>query len=154
MRKLEVVIIVMFTIIVLLLATLIIVIAHPGNTIGIIQGGIIDRVGFSAGMAYSDDGTSWTPLNGDLPGSSIVDPLYARIETTGPGYSGLVTITWKLIDGGGAEIKILPNYTTVTLTGSAGQIVYASADGSGLGFNFGPDAGMPDQYYIQAEVIA
>lgn len=122
--------------------------------ITILKGGKVVRVGLTGGISYSIDGSNWTAVGVGVPNSAIVDPLYARIEITADGYAGPITVTWKLIDdSSGIEVKVLTDYTSTTLTGSSGQIVYATTDGlNAPGYNFGPYCSTPGTVYVQAEV--
>lgn len=77
------------------------------------------------------DNSVWStsPLENDPLGAPA--HFYVRFVTS-TGYSGSVTITWQLQKGPswtnvvGASVT-----TTIVLTGSAGQTIYATADGSG-----------------------
>jgi len=116
------------------------------------RSGTITRTGITGLVGISIDGTTWVDYPNPIE-SSIADPLYARFRTTGSGYSGVVTITWKLIDvSSGAEVHTLTDYTTYTLTGNAGDVIYATADGSVSGnFDWGSYASIDGDYYIEID---
>jgi len=114
--------------------------------------GPIRRRGIVGVMDQSSDGSNWISYPDGLD-SSILDPLYIRFRTTASGYAGVVTITWKLVDtSSGIEIHTLSSYTTFTLSGNAGDRIFATADGTGWpGFDWGTYANTDTEYYIEAE---
>jgi len=88
--------------------------------LAILQGGIIEVVGLEGGISYSTDGINWTSIGGNLYNIPLGTSIFCRIEVTGSGYSGDVTITWKLLLSN-VELYTLANYTTTNLTGNIGH---------------------------------
>lgn len=80
-----------------------------------------------------DDSTySTSPLNGT--GSTA--HFYCRFVTTASGHSGSVTVTWQLQWRNNTVWQDVPGatiFTSTTMTGSAGQIIYATSTGSQTG---------------------
>jgi len=93
-----------------------------------IRGGTIEIVGLSAGMSYSTDGVSWTALGSGITNVPLGTTIYARIETTAVGYAGGISITWRLFFNA-MEIYTMADYTTATLSGATGDIIYCSPTG-------------------------
>jgi hypothetical protein len=104
-----------------------------------ITGNNVNVIG-SGGQMWYDEANSADPADwtADLPNrgsnGTYCDPWYSKINITSAGYSGSVTITWTLqydnsgtwTDVGGGASQV----TSTSLTGSAGQTIYASGDGS------------------------
>jgi hypothetical protein len=101
-----------------------------------INGGNVSVVGSgSMAMWYDETNSSsaaaWT---GTLSNIANGTAWYAKLNTTVAGYNGAVTITWTLqYDNSGTWTDVgggASQSTSVTLTGAAGQDVYASATGA------------------------
>jgi hypothetical protein len=101
-----------------------------------INGGTVSVVGSgSMAMWYDETNSSsaaaWT---GTLSNIANGTAWYAKLNTTVAGYNGAVTITWTLqYDNSGTWTDVgggASQSTSVTLTGAAGQDVYASATGA------------------------
>ena len=119
-----------------------------------IRGGHIYVVGLAGGMAYSLDGTTWTVLGANLDNVPLGSSIYSKIEITAAGYAGNVIITWILYqDGIAAYTKT--DYTTWTLSGNAGDVIFCSPDGTATG-QYDWSAQMTDfgDYEIEAEITA
>ena len=98
--------------------------------LGTINGGAVTVGGVTTGtITYStvaDGSGSWTTTLDPDTGS-----WYTKLEVNG-GYTGPVTVTWQLqsyatgswVDVGAATVS-----TSTSLTGSAGQVIYATATG-------------------------
>jgi len=139
-------------VVLLLLGLTLLITAPIALQLVIFKGGKMTRSGVSGTVEYSIDGSLWT--SEPEQESSIADPWYARIRITGPGYSGPIVITWKLVDDdSGIELLVKNNFTDYTLSGSAGDIIYCTSNGLGSpGYNWGPDTSTPDTYYIETIV--
>ncbi len=100
--------------------------------LGTITGGTVTVGGVTTGTIYysNDNSTNWSTS------LSPSGPWYAELNFNA-GYAGPVTITWQLeSDTSGTWTPISGDTVTTTgviLTGSAGQIVYASPNGAQTG---------------------
>jgi hypothetical protein len=101
-----------------------------------INGGSVSVVGSGSMQMWYDETNSssaaaWT---GTLSNIANGTAWYAKLNTTVAGYNGAVTITWTLqYDNSGTWTDVgggATQSTSVTLTGAAGQNVYASANGA------------------------
>jgi len=93
--------------------------------------------------------SDWTATLSNVGNSSA---WYAKFNTTSSGYNGAVTMTWTLQEDitGTWTDQSATQSTGVTLTGSAGQIVYASSDGSqALNKNWGSSTTTAGSYRIK-----
>lgn len=102
-------------------------------------GGEVTVGGIEASVWYSTTNTTTgTAWEANLYNLSIsTDDLFSKINITSAGYAGPVTITWKLQNKTGATWANVTGATTVTtsidLTGSVGQNIYASSSGGTSG---------------------
>jgi hypothetical protein len=100
-----------------------------------INGGSVSVVGSGSMQMWYDEGnsTSAAAWEGTLSNIANGTAWYAKLNTTVAGYNGAVTITWTLqYDNSGTWTDVgggATQSTSVTLTGAAGQNVYASATG-------------------------
>ena len=126
-----------------------------------INGGNVSVIGSGGQMWYNEANSTsaadWTSTLGSIGSNGTnCDPWYAKLNITSAGYSGVVTITWTLqydagtwTDVGGGASQI----TGTSLSGSAGQTIYASADGTqGSNMNWGQYSTSVDEYRVQAVI--
>jgi len=127
-----------------------------------INGNQVNVVGFGGSLWYDEANSANAPdWEATLPdiatNGSVCDPWYSKINITSAGYSGVVTVTWTLqylnvatwtdVGGGATES------TTFTLTGSTGDTIYASDDGTrGNNVNWGAYTANADQYRVKAVI--
>lgn len=127
-----------------------------------INGNQVNVVGFGGSMWYDEaNSTSAADWTADLPdiatNGSSCDPWYSKINITSAGYSGAVTVTWTLqylnvatwtdVGGGATES------TSFTLTGAAGDTIYATPTGVQSGNkNWGAYTATADQYRVKAVI--
>jgi hypothetical protein len=95
----------------------------------------------------------------DLAAVNATETWYCRLNTTGEGYAGNVSIVWfleKFDSNSSAWLRFAPLVnvtTTCTLTGLAGQKVYASADGLiANNMNWGNVTDTAGTYRVVAEI--
>jgi hypothetical protein len=128
-----------------------------------INGTQVNVVGFGGSMWYDEansaDPADWTATLPDVAtNGSLCDPWYSKINITSAGYSGAVTVTWTLQydSGGGNWLDVgggATQSTSFTLTGSAGDTIYASTDGTqGGNMNWGAYSATADQYRVRAVI--
>lgn len=114
------------------------------------RSGTVTVVAVQGGIALSLDNVTWTVVGGSLSNVAVGSSLYARDETTGSGYAGSVTITWVLLQDG-VEVYTLTDYTSATLSGLAGDVIYCSSDGSPASlFDWGSQITTSAIYEIEA----
>lgn len=127
-----------------------------------INGGQVTVVGGLGGSIWYDNANSAAPVDWTATLPSIgtngtnCDPWYTKLNITSAGYSGAVTVSWTLqylnvatwTDVGGATQS-----TSVTLTGSTGQTIYATATGIQSGNkNWGAYTASADEYRVKAVI--
>lgn len=139
----------------MLLAVLIAVLATSAGILAwylaTLLGGDIDTVTVTGGLSYSTDGSTWGSVGAGLTNFPLGATVYARAETTGSGYAGLVNVTWRLMQNG-VDLYVLEDYTQVILNGTAGDFIYCTPTGSGgPGFDFGAQITVPGTYTIAAD---
>jgi hypothetical protein len=114
-------------------------------------------VGTVAGNVwYSTNNAAAGPWTSTLTVGSNSSSWYSMVNFTS-GYTGQVKITWQLekMDTDWANVSGAKVTTTVTLTGSVGQPVYASGDGSittNRNWSQIPGATVNGEYRIEAYI--
>jgi len=137
------------TLITLLAIALVLVVY--ATILGTFTGSDVTVVTLSGDVQYCQNATGpWTTTLSNIGNGSA---WYARFETTSSGYAGLVNMTWGLLESG-TEVSPSVNQTTqVTLTGTSGQIIYASADGTTTGIkNWGANTTQAGTYQIKVTI--
>ena len=112
-----------------------------------------------AEITYSLTDLEAGPWSTTLDVGSVGTPWYARAEITVGDYNGPVTITWILeqetAPGSWSTVATYPDYTSVTLTGSIGQLIYATSDGAflvGTNLDWDADVGNAGTYHVIATI--
>jgi len=101
---------------------------YAASMLGTVRTGTITVYGLNAGASVSTDGTTWSALGADLD-IALGTNVYVRLQTTDVGISSPISITW-VIYLEGLEVTTLTDYTTATLDGTSGQLIYCSPDGT------------------------
>lgn len=135
-----------------LLAIALVIVAYA-TLLGIFTGGDVGVVSLNGTLKYNtDNSTTWySTLSGVANGSS----WYVMFNTTSSGYSGAVNITWQLQWSNGTDVSgATVNTNSFSLTGSAGQEIYAATNGLQSGNNdWGTDTTTAGTYRIEMTVV-
>jgi hypothetical protein len=105
-----------------------VVVAYAVVTIGTFQGGNVTVTRLTgAGVSYSPNESTWTSTL-----DAGMNAWYSKVSIDT--YTGPVTVTWQLQQNTGTWVGVGdPTTTTITLTGGANQLVYATANGQASG---------------------
>ncbi len=92
----------------------------------------------TSSIAYSADNNEIGTWSSTLTTASAADPFYPK-ASVGAGYSGPITITWKLQQKGASgwtDVSGATFTTSMYLDGSAQRTVYATDDGTYAADNY------------------
>jgi len=130
-------------------------IAYAVTTFGPFFGGTVTVVEVTINIEYSTENATdatWSSTLNNIPANQS---WYARFVVAEDGYSGTVEITWTLqTKVGGSWVDTATSVTTlVSLSGSQGQIVYASPDGSITNnYDWGVNCNSAGEYRIKVVI--
>ncbi len=143
-----------------LLATGSIIVLY-GAMLGTFEGGEVTVVAMNGTLKYNQTNSAtasdWDVTLDNVP---IGDSWYALFNTSSTGYQGNVNITWTLQNetSPGVWEDVTPSVSQTTnnyyLDGTAGQVIYASTDGSqGTNKDWGASTTSAGTYRIEMTVI-
>jgi len=141
------------TLITLLAIALVLVVY--ATLLGTFTGGEVVKGSVQGNVWYSE--TNSAPWNATLNGVS--GSWYAKFNTTGTGYAGNVTAYWQLqkkTDGSWSDVSNA-NVTTTsfTLTGNAGDTIYATSLGGITGnHDWSTEATTSASYRIKVTIVS
>ena len=110
-------------------------------------------------VTYSLDNTQIGTWNTTLAPNGPLAPWYSRLEITSAGYSGHVTVSWKLQKETGlfswTDVPGAAMLTSMELSGNV-RIIYATSDGvyGSSNFDWGQNVAASGTYRIVATVTA
>jgi hypothetical protein len=121
------------------------------SILGTFTGSDVSVVTMSAEVLYCKNTTgSWTSTLSNIGNGT---DWYAIFNTTSTGHAGLVNMTWVLLKSGSPVSPSVNQTTQVTLTGDAGQEIYASSNGDNSNTkNWGLNCTTAGTYQIKVTV--
>ena len=110
-------------------------------------------------VMYSLDNAKVGAWNTTLAPNGPLAPWYSRLEITSAGYSGHVTVTWKLQEKTGlfswTDVPGAAMSTSLVLSGNV-RVIYATSDGvyGSSNFDWGQNVAASGTYRVVASIIA